>query len=378
MDREKRHDAQVRLKEALDGLNHVLGPHLVGRARLTVGDEFELLVDHPEQLVPALAWLSTRIAPVRVRLGIGRGAIYTITDRERVQEADGPAFHQARAALDHASAEDQWAAVRGFGDGDDTLSASLAAIGLIHSGWTKRMNEIVLEMSPAGSIQAGRTQRTVASRLGVSPATVSNALKAAHYSVMRKLELETDRLLVRSWDRWKEFEKHLDRLDAAETRLKATHPANIEGEGRIVKRLKEMGPTNPELRGFALAFIDGLEELRAGSRDYADEALKRVGSMTHRLITHGRRMLDAPVDKKMDLSDRRLRALEGTFHATVQRLEQATDSFGHERLIDAVTQERDAPVALRAWLQTGPPPLYNRWLTHTTEWLNEEVEGLGV
>lgn len=378
MDRETRHDAQVRLKDALDRLNHALGAHLVGRARLTVGDEFELLVDDPADLIPALAWLSTRIAPVRVRLGIGRGAIYTTTDRDMVQEADGPAFHQARAALDHASAEDQWAAVRGLGDSDDTLSASLAAIGLIQSGWTKRMNEIVLELSPPDSIQATRTQKAVASRLAVSPATVSTALKAAHYPVMRKLERETDRLLVRSWNRWKEFEKHLDRLDRAASRLNADHPTNMEDEVQIVKSLHEVASKSPGLPESTQTFLEGLADMLTDSGGYADEALKRVGSMMHRLLTHGRRLLDAPVDKKLGLGDQRLRELERTYHATATRLQQATGSFGQRRLIDAVTNDRDAPDAFRVWLQAGPPLPYGRWLADTAEWLTEEVEHLGV
>ena len=87
------------------------------RLDLAAGDEIQGLFRRPEAAVRVVTALADALAPERLAVGLGRGAL-TTDPSPRVSEMDGPCFHHARAALEGARKDDAWVGVKGFGERD--------------------------------------------------------------------------------------------------------------------------------------------------------------------------------------------------------------------------------------------------------------------
>lgn len=66
---------------------------------LTLGDEFQAVYRGAESVLADVVTLLAEIHPVRARFAFGIGALTTRINAEQALGMDGPAFHQARAAL---------------------------------------------------------------------------------------------------------------------------------------------------------------------------------------------------------------------------------------------------------------------------------------
>ena len=66
---------------------------------LTLGDEFQAVYRGAESVLGDIVALLAEIHPVRARFALGVGALTTRINAQQALGMDGPAFHQARAAL---------------------------------------------------------------------------------------------------------------------------------------------------------------------------------------------------------------------------------------------------------------------------------------
>jgi hypothetical protein len=97
----ERQQIQQRLRETCDELNQrsdELG--LVSPFTITLGDEFQALFGHAAGLWRCIFRIESLLRPVRLRYGVGVGAIDTEINRASAIGMDGPAFHRAREAVD--------------------------------------------------------------------------------------------------------------------------------------------------------------------------------------------------------------------------------------------------------------------------------------
>lgn len=92
---------QRRLEAVLSEADQRFGAGLAAGWTLTLGDEFQALYRAPDAIPPAIEWLLGALDPVRLRFGVGRGTLATEL-KPRAVGMDGPVFHAARKALDHA------------------------------------------------------------------------------------------------------------------------------------------------------------------------------------------------------------------------------------------------------------------------------------
>jgi hypothetical protein len=89
---------QRRLSKALDqtsgGARHLASPYTI-----TLGDEFQAVYRKAEMLFADAFAIMAEIHPVRIRLAFGIGELTTRINPTQALGMDGPAFHEARAAL---------------------------------------------------------------------------------------------------------------------------------------------------------------------------------------------------------------------------------------------------------------------------------------
>jgi SatD family protein len=190
-----RAELQSQLRAWLESLNGELGPALAAPLTLTAGDEIQGLFRKPGALVRVVQDLADRMGQLEhqpwILFGVGRGELTTGPIPRPPARAtspamlDGPAFHNARTALEHAQDEGGWARFLGFGEAPDfvldlVLDALFGLMGTIRERWTvsqARMSGLMRGWPEA----AEPSQRELAARLKVSPSVVSETLKAARH-----------------------------------------------------------------------------------------------------------------------------------------------------------------------------------------------------
>src|SRR6185503_20170145 len=91
-----RRSVQRRLEEALERANREHAGELVVPLAITLGDEWQGLARTLEAAFAIEFGVRRALHPLRVRSGIGLGAVTTAL-RERTSLMDGPAFHRSRA-----------------------------------------------------------------------------------------------------------------------------------------------------------------------------------------------------------------------------------------------------------------------------------------
>lgn len=183
--------SQRALQAAIAAANREWYPAaLAAPLALTAGDEVQALFSRPEAAVAAVRTLSDALAPGRMAFGLGWGALSTDLEPDPAV-LDGPCFHAAREALEHAQKLGLWVVARGFGgSADEALSALFGLLGVVRGRWTATQARYV-------AAARGALQKDVAAQFGVSPSVVSESLSAASFHVVTAGEAALERLLAR-------------------------------------------------------------------------------------------------------------------------------------------------------------------------------------
>lgn len=174
---------------ALGTLNRDLGPQLLAAPIVqTAGDEIQALFRGPRGPVELIQRLTDFLhgrAERPIAFGLGCGTIFTHDvpraprQLENVALVDGPAFHDARAALERVQKKRGWVACQGLGEsGDLILDYIFESMWSIRSRWTALQSHRTVQMRELG------VQKEVARQEGLSPSVVSEALKAASFSTI--------------------------------------------------------------------------------------------------------------------------------------------------------------------------------------------------
>lgn len=167
----QRKRTQSALIEFLAGLNSCFHERMAADFTIIRGDEFEALI-RPEgasDLIPEMIWTVTEQFPgVAFRFGIGLGTIDTEIGRDP-RLVDGPAFHQARQAIQRAEEKHLLGGVfAGLGEDHDAILNGIARLLHYHrESWTKQQSRLVR------LLRSDTRQINAAGHLGISRQAVS-------------------------------------------------------------------------------------------------------------------------------------------------------------------------------------------------------------
>jgi len=182
-----RRNLQLTLVAWLDDLQETLADSLSTQASITAGDAFQVVLASPEA-VAAIAWaVWTAPAGINLRLGVGRGEIYTEFHADS-RLMDGPAFHLARKAVSKDSSRIQF---YGFGPDGDPILNGLAALLDAHLGGLTLKQRAVLELA-----REGIARKDIAEILGVTKQAVSRFIQASRWYQFERGELAFRRALA--------------------------------------------------------------------------------------------------------------------------------------------------------------------------------------
>jgi len=180
---------QRRFKAAIEEINQRFTDFIVSRFLVTIGDEFQGVLNDVANSYDVIVAMRELLYPVQFVFGVGVGTITTEIAPEAIG-MDGPAFHNARAALEEGKEEGYEVRYRGLGEPFDYLiNAMLVLIEALKRRWTERQFKVISIYRQTGS------QAEVARRLKVSRAAISQTLAAAGWDAVAVGEDALRRLL---------------------------------------------------------------------------------------------------------------------------------------------------------------------------------------
>ncbi len=178
----QRRDVQNRFSKLMNTLNHLYEDKIVARFVITLGDEFQAIIADP-QIVPELIWQITVEFDISVRLGFGYGTLTTAVPKYAIN-VDGPALHQARAAIEQAKKENRLGGIfLGFGNTLDNILNGLASMLQFHRETRSERQIMIIKL-----LRQKKSQPEIAELLGLTKQTVWQHVQAAGWESYSKGE----------------------------------------------------------------------------------------------------------------------------------------------------------------------------------------------
>ena len=175
--------SQAHLKELMRSLNRKFAKVRLTRFVITLGDEFEGVLDDVTAIADIIWHIETSFLDAPIRLAFGFGSISTDISPSPL-EMDGPAFHLARTAITRAMKQDLLGGVfLGYGVENDQILNGLSR--LLHHHWsrlTPRQREILTQR------RQGYAQVEIAARSGVSESAISQASHKSGWQAFSEAE----------------------------------------------------------------------------------------------------------------------------------------------------------------------------------------------
>ena len=185
---QERFDLQKQLEKTLQTMNELFGEFLASSFTLTLGDEFQALLKVDAPVFQMIDTLRSELTPTQLRFGIGLGEILTDIDPLQSIGADGPAYWNARAAINLVHQKNDYGNTQiyfscGKEKQDFFVNALIASGEAIRSGWRGSQEEILLDLLKRCVYSENFSQQDLAQSLAINPSALSKRLKSSSIRV---------------------------------------------------------------------------------------------------------------------------------------------------------------------------------------------------
>ena len=185
---QERFDLQKQVEKTLQKMNELFGDYLASRFTLTLGDEFQALLEVDAPVFQIIDTLRSELTPTQLRFGIGLGEIVTTIDPLQSIGADGPAYWNARAAINLVHQKNDYGNTQiyfssGKENQDFFVNALIASGEAIRSGWRGSQEEILLDLLKRCVYSENFSQQDLAQSLAINPSALSKRLKSSSIRV---------------------------------------------------------------------------------------------------------------------------------------------------------------------------------------------------
>ena len=185
---QERFDLQKQLEITLQKINGLFADYLASCFTLTLGDEFQALLKVDAPVFQIIDTLRSELTPTQLRFGIGLGEIVTAIDPLQSVGADGPAYWNARAAINFVHQKNDYGSTQiyfssGKENQDFFVNALIASGEAIRSGWRDSQEEILLNLLKRSVYSESFSQQDLAQSLSINPSALSKRLKSSSIRV---------------------------------------------------------------------------------------------------------------------------------------------------------------------------------------------------
>ncbi len=198
-----RFQVQEQLEQILEEINSEFDNYIAAKFIVTLGDEFQGLLSSTQPIITIIERIMLKMYPVKIRFGIGFGAISTKINPEMAIGADGTAYYHARNMINDIKKNQKGrrsaqTSVKISADGNVSVVAlansTFSLWHLIQEKWTQKQVRLILE-----TVICENNQREVARRLGIVQSTVQRGLKSSGYYSYLHTKRALEEVLVREW-----------------------------------------------------------------------------------------------------------------------------------------------------------------------------------
>ena len=185
---QERFDLQKQLEITLQKINGLFADYLASCFTLTLGDEFQALLKVDAPVFQIIDTLRSELTPTQLRFGIGLGEIVTAIDPLQSVGADGPAYWNARAAINFVHQKNDYGNTQiyfssGKENQDFFVNALIASGEAIRSSWRDSQEEILLNLLKRSVYSESFSQQDLAQSLSINPSALSKRLKSSSIRV---------------------------------------------------------------------------------------------------------------------------------------------------------------------------------------------------
>ena len=185
---QERFDLQKQLEITLQKINGLFADYLASCFTLTLGDEFQALLKVDAPVFQIIDTLRLELNPTQLRFGIGLGEIVTAIDPLQSVGADGPAYWNARAAINFVHQKNDYGNTQiyfssGKENQDFFVNALIASGEAIRSSWRDSQEEILLNLLKRSVYSESFSQQDLAQSLSINPSALSKRLKSSSIRV---------------------------------------------------------------------------------------------------------------------------------------------------------------------------------------------------
>lgn len=184
-----RNGVQIKLNKALETINKVYESSIESKFIITLGDEFQGLLKSNVDIMPIIKYLQFEMYPVKLRIGLGIGTIYTEITHEYAIGADGPAYYNARSAIEYLEQNENKNTthntfiymVPNEGALLNLINLSFSTFSSLAFEWNDDLYQTVK------LIEKNHTQQATANQLKINQSTVKRRLEKARYYEYRHI-----------------------------------------------------------------------------------------------------------------------------------------------------------------------------------------------
>lgn len=200
---EKREEFQAQLVACLERVNRAYRDTLASSFTITLGDEFQALFKSPSSMFQALDEISFTLYPVRIRYGIGLGEITTEINPELSIGADGPAYWNAREAIQtvHRNNDYGRSNIHVISDYPDValplVNELLKASAMIAANWRLTQVEVIRALLEEKLWTAKFDQSNLARKLNISDSTLTRRMASSGIKLYLRSRGEAEAALER-------------------------------------------------------------------------------------------------------------------------------------------------------------------------------------
>lgn len=181
-----RNATQKKMQHVLNEINQKYEKDITSKFMITLGDEFQGLLECGDNVMNIISEIETGMYPVEIRFGIGVGEVTTEINPELPIGADGPAYYNARDAIQslknsekrskNADSNISIKIDRTNESSEKLLNTIFSLLTVMKSKWTGRQREVIYDY-----ICHEDSQEKVAQRLGITQSSVQKNLSNADY-----------------------------------------------------------------------------------------------------------------------------------------------------------------------------------------------------
>lgn len=200
-----RNQIQEKLNVTLKNINKIYRNDISANFVITLGDEFQGLLEKREHLLDIIKYIQREMYPVKLRFGIGIGEISTDIIYEAAIGADGPAYYAARKMIEDLREQEKKLKKQAadiqveFYDTNyfeiTEINTMLALMKIIEDSWSEKQRLTIWDM-----YQNGGSQEECAKRMNTTQSTVARRLADGNYTTYKKAKQTLDEALKRLGD----------------------------------------------------------------------------------------------------------------------------------------------------------------------------------